>query len=394
MYPLYNTFHRLTISDTSTPVFARLLPDTIQVLKNGDAFAGRTCDKKIRGTSGPVSDSLLSILLASPLTKARLEVRHAPKDSSIDSASPTTTLLLEQTDSRSLTLQLRIPVSPTPASPILADLHSSLLTAVAALEGVLLATNSDDAVAQVATEVAGSQHAKMSLSALTALHAPPKPTGEPLLKIPSFRRVAAADDAFIAARGFAVACQAAAVRKDAFLRRQARLDEERRRRQHERRIARNAVDRHIHVPVAPSKAAALFDDSSSEEMPDAETKGNQAVSDDQNVRATDNGEQVGSTASRELPNVPTAECDRDANSNEQICKQKTSAAPNNPVGEDVTTKLQSGEPKSSTVDRSKATVDAEALAGSQDVSTAKTGDETDSKRMKPKKKKRKVARLV
>lgn len=380
MYPLYDTFHRLTISESPTLLFVRLLPDALQILKGDVAFVGRPSDKKVLGASGPISDSLLSVLLTSPLTKARLEERASSTGISASDQSYTSIFYLEHTDAKSLTLKLSLPVSRTPASPILSDLHSSLLTAVAALEGALLASNSDDGNVQVIADLMSSQHRSMSLTTLTTLHAPPKPTGEPLSKIPSFRRVAAADDAFIAARGFAVATQAAAVRKDVILRRQIRLDEERRRRRYERNVAREAVHRISRVSEIAIGAAALFDDNSSGGSPDpAKT----VASGIDGSRSTSNNNLTELNPGNEHGNIQSNDDNQGKNSDEHRGGDGKNLARD---GDDDITMERNELPKSSAGGHSQRSADKDIGVGSQNDQVSKS--------VNPKKKKRKVARLV
>lgn len=262
MYPIYGTFHCLATKNVPSQVFARLWPDTLQLLAGDAAYIGRVCDKRVQGATKHVPDSLLSLLLTSPSTRAKLDV--ASSEATVINENSPMALHLDYTDASSLTLQLSLPITPTPASPILADLHSSLLTAVTALEGVLLALNPDEGGIQTMAGESGLSKTVMSLGTLLTLHAPTKPTGEPLEKLPSFRRTAGSEEAFIASRAFAIAAQASTIRKDILLRRQERLDEERKRRRFEHRVAREAAKHRIINPIMPTKligAAALFDDS-------------------------------------------------------------------------------------------------------------------------------------
>lgn len=386
MYPLYDTFHRLTISESPKLLYARLFPDELQLLKDDKAFIGRPSDKKVCGTCGPISDSLLSILLTSPLTKARLEARASSTGPSANNEGRNAILYLEHTDTHSLTLQLSLPVLPTPAPPILADLHSSLLTAVAALEGVLLASNSYDDNAHISTDAMGSQHGAMSLTTLTTLHAPSKPTGEVLSKISSFRSVAAADDTLIAARGFAVATQAAAVRKDIILRRQTRLEEERRRHKYERRVAHEAVHRGTHVSVASTGAAALFDNSSSEGSPDP------VIPVGQPSNAGNNPAE--SNTAHEHETVQSYNDGRGEYSGTQREEGKNLVTPDIRDGGDSVTKEKNDQYNYSAGERPERGADGDVEVGLQNNVTIKSQDDLDSKPSKPRKKKRKVTRLV
>lgn len=391
MYPLYDTFHRLTVPESPTFLFARLLPDALQILKDEVAFVGLPSDKKVLGASGPVSDSLLSVLLTSPLTRARLEERASSTGISASNQCHTSIFHLEHTDAHSLTLKLSLPVSRTPASPILSDLHSSLLTAVAALEGALLASNSDDGNVQVVADLMASHYRAMSLTTLTTLHAPPKPTGEPLSKIPSFRRVAAADDAFIAARGFAVATQAAAVRKDVILRRQIRLDEERRRRKYERNVAREAVHRKSRVSEVVTGAAALFDDNSSEGSPEPAKN---IASGIDGSRSTSNNNVTEANPAREHEHIQSNDDNQDKNSDEQRGgNEKNLAVPQASDVDDDIARERNELPKKSAGEHPQRSADEDVGVGSQN-DPIKQQDDQVPRTVKPKKKKRKVARLV
>lgn len=323
MYPIVNTFHYLTLSSATSsppalsalsapsPLFARLLPDALQLLHADRAFTASPAICTIRGSRHPATTALLSLVLSSPSTVAQLDLDLEPPVSpTLPSATAPTTLRLTLTDISSIALHLALPLTATPPAPILADLHTALLTATAGLESLLLSSLSDADGAGAGTganpstfgipstlahagPTAATAAATASLSALTELHAAPQPDGNPLSASAAFRRAVAAPLPLAAARACAVAAQAVTIRRDVFKLRGQRtlLENDRRRRQ--RQAVRDARRAGKNASTVSHGAASLFyddvdddDGSGSKEGNNVADKGVVAPPPDRNERPT------------------------------------------------------------------------------------------------------------
>lgn len=212
MQPILDTFHLLHLAQTpatltpsatpfhssSAPLFARLLPDALHLLRADTAFTADPSTAVIAGASHPPSQSLLSLALASPTTTAHLTSTH---------------LTLHLPDISGLTLSITLAIRHVPPTPFLSALHTDLLLACAGLTATLATDPTPSA----------TNRSPPPAHIVQALYLPPSSsTVANLSEHPPFRRAVAAPFPSIAPRALATAALAARVRADVHARRRAR----------------------------------------------------------------------------------------------------------------------------------------------------------------------------
>lgn len=354
MFPTLNNFHLLsTTEESETFLFARLFDGELQLIYGEKAYRSTLHDCSIHGAIGPVTSEFLCFLLTNPLTEALLTVKS--NNSAI--------LELHLMDAQSVTLCLTATLTKTLAVPLLHRLIMSLLAGLSGLEHLLLSVGNKIIPDHDFTS-------NMSLEKLSVFCAPLVHEGKQVVDIPSFRKGVSNNMSVIATRALVIASQAAQVREEVVARQRARATEERDRRAEVGRMLQETKQR-AKENREKKATVSLFDDTS----PASKEDKTDSLSYSLRTKTEDlakNEKQIKRTDSKILPQ------EHESDQNKEISLKRT-----------INRKSRDNKP-SEVVTCSENSQDLGTSSQLIDMSIAPTARPASQ----PKKKKRKVARIV
>lgn len=275
MQPIFGRFHSLRDTSGAT-LFLRLTSEpALQVLVGDAAYCASLRNPishaTVQGRETPPSLKLLALILAIPCTTAEiLPIKHEAILTGENRQSKAAGLQLRCIDRSGVELNITITMRPTAARPILDSMHEDLFSAVAALE----ATVRDTAGEKHSHFLEVHDQERPSLSSVRAALHPLEVGGQSVETQAVFRRAAAADSKIRENRAFVIANAAGRVRAELLEQRWARKEAERKKREREQQLLRNAKRKHEMMmktahgkqgPVLKRKKKSLFEIQESDE---------------------------------------------------------------------------------------------------------------------------------
>lgn len=258
MQPSFGRFHSLR-SASGENLIARLTPKSaLEVLDTDVAYCASLRDvarhAKVRGREKPPSVELLALLLAIPSTVA--EILRTEGELAWSGEHPgkhSSALQLTCQDRSGVELKITVAIHRIPAKNILKEMHEALFSAVAALEAVVRDA-SGEKHSHVLTE---KDRSKPSLLTVKTASHPLEIHGQAVETRAVFRRAAAADANVRDNRAFVIANAAARARAELLEQRRARKAAERQKKEHEKRLLRNAKRKHEMIKASKGKPALI-----------------------------------------------------------------------------------------------------------------------------------------
>lgn len=245
MFPVLHRFYRLSTKDELTTfLFARLLNNELQLVHDDKAYTSTLDACSLQGAIDPVTSDFLCFLLSNPKTEAHLKVN----------SNDITILELRLIDVQSVTLCLTAALTKALAAPLLHAMIMSLSVGLSGLESLLLSIGN-----KMIPEY--DLASNMTLQKLSDLCAPLMHEGNLVEDSPYFRKGVSNDMGVVATRALVIASQAAQVREDVVACQRARAAEERDRLVEVERMLRETKKRAKQI-TKKKDTVCLFDDTS------------------------------------------------------------------------------------------------------------------------------------